>query len=52
MASAPVVVVGAGISGLACAHRLVELDADREVLVLEASGRVATSGASAPRTGS
>lgn len=39
MASAPVVVVGAGISGLACAHRLVELDADREVLVLEASER-------------
>ena len=35
----PVVVVGGGISGLACAHRLVELDAEREVLVLEASWR-------------
>ena len=34
-----VIVVGAGISGLAAAHRLVELDRSREVIVLERSER-------------
>ena len=34
-----VVVVGAGISGLAAAHRLIELDGSREVIVLERSDR-------------
>lgn len=39
MSQGRVVVVGGGISGLACAHRLVELDGAREVLLLEASPR-------------
>jgi oxygen-dependent protoporphyrinogen oxidase len=37
--SGRVVVVGAGISGLACAHRLQERRPDLEVVVLEAGGR-------------
>lgn len=35
-----VVVVGGGITGLAAAHRLLELDATLDVLLLEASGRL------------
>ena len=35
-----VVVVGGGISGLAAAHRLVELDASLEVMLLEAGSRL------------
>lgn len=37
--SGRVVVVGAGISGLACAHRIAERRPDLEVVVLEASER-------------
>lgn len=33
------VVIGAGISGLAAAHRLMEVAPDREIIVLEASDR-------------
>jgi protoporphyrinogen/coproporphyrinogen III oxidase len=35
-----VVVVGGGITGLAAAHRLLELDAALDVVLLEASGRL------------
>jgi len=38
--SGRVVVVGGGVSGLAAAHRLLELKAPAEVLLLEASGRL------------
>lgn len=38
--SARIAVIGAGISGLAAAHRLRELAPDTEVVVLEASDRV------------
>ena len=35
-----IVVVGGGISGLAAAHRLVELNADADVTLIEASDRL------------
>jgi glycine/D-amino acid oxidase-like deaminating enzyme len=45
----PWVVVGAGVTGLACARRLAELHRDQEVLLLEA--RLAGQGASGRNSG-
>ena len=40
MVSKRIVVVGGGISGLAAAHRLVELGVEKQITLIEASGRL------------